>query len=280
LPAMEAGQKYVLMGSQIERIKDGKGHDTRTLRVTAEPSTPVRADVRNLDNDIRTRAIEARGATIKVNSDTDISLESSITDADLAESPDGKAAPGPRVAEPRIEIDLLDGTIYDTRARDPRTQVAAGTQFRDKPLPRAYWPRPVLRPLIGLPASDLMVRGLADYTDSRRVRIAIGSLQRALVKLGRKIVAQQHERAAGAVATLLVLVLGAVLSIHLRGGMTLVVFFWSFLLATVAIIVTSSGENVATNPDYPLSLGLSVVWMGNAVIAGVIFAVYLKLARN
>ena len=109
---------------------------------------------------------------------------------------------------------------------------------------------------------------------------AINDLLGEIAKLGRRINARLHERASSALGCMTVLMLGAVMSLHLRGSTPLVVYFWTFLLATVAIIISRSGENIVTANDKHIVAGLIVIWCGNAINALVTAGVYWKLSRN
>ena len=101
-----------------------------------------------------------------------------------------------------------------------------------------------------------------------------------IIYLFRQVVAQLNERAALAVACLLMIVLGALLSMKLGGGMPLVIYFWSFLSAVVVVIVTHSGENIASHPGMSRTFGLSVIWLGDLLLLMAVGGTYWRLARN
>ena len=78
----------------------------------------------------------------------------------------------------------------------------------------------------------------------------------------------------------MLLVFGSVLAIHLKGQLPLTVFFWSFLLAIVSIIIIHTGQNLAITGRASVPGGLAVLWAGNAGMALAIIVVYRRLARN
>jgi len=109
---------------------------------------------------------------------------------------------------------------------------------------------------------------------------ATQTLHRELERLGRRIVALLHERAAAAVACLLLVLLGAIISILLKGQLPLVAYFWTFLLAILSVIIVNAGQNMAGRHDLHPSLGLSLLWSGNALLTAILVMLYGKLARN
>lgn len=184
-----------------------------------------------------------------------------------------------QTASDRVPTALV--MLEQVKVYDPRlpTQYAE----RDKSaLPRMIWPEPVLSqdPAV-LSSKELMA--LADapmFERSRAVGIAVRMLYSEIAELARKIVAQLHERAATAVSCLLLTLLGAVLSMQLRGQMPLVVYFWSFLLAILVILLIHAGQNMATNTRFPLYAGLGVLWIGNVMLATIVGWFYCRLARH
>ena len=63
--------------------------------------------------------------------------------------------------------------------------------------------------------------------------------------------------------------------------MPLVVYFWSFLLAFIAVVIINSGDNlVDTNSKHSLLLALSVIWTGNVILLVALGLNYWKLSRT
>jgi lipopolysaccharide export LptBFGC system permease protein LptF len=140
---------------------------------------------------------------------------------------------------------------------------------------------------VGVSSSSLFTRDSrqllalgAEYRDQPVVRAAQQRLDHAIRKLIRKILGQLHSRAAAAVNCLLVLLLGAVLSLKMRGAMPLVVYFWTFLLAALSVIIVQSGRTLMERADTGLVLGLIVLWSGTAMLAGATSWLHLRLRRH
>ena len=232
--------KYVLSAPRVQR----RG---ARLQLAGAPDQPVRVEVyaRNL----LAYEIEAPSAFISVSS---IDPES----------------------EPLIEIVLDDATIMDKR--DTSRHPGHRETFKIR---RARWPADEMKALLRFSPGHLLIQA-RDYGDSDTVKRSAVALSEILQKLTRQIIAQLHERYALSVISMLVLLLGAVLSMKLRGSMPLVIYFWTFLLASVAVFITRSGENLATKIDYSPWVGLSILWLGVILLCGAIGTIYWRLARN
>ena len=175
--------------------------------------------------------------------------------------------------EPMIDIDLRSVSV-----------VSGGGTTVGNPLielRQLSWPKFLPEGLRDRRAYELLGEARRDtYATSKSVASLMQATENLLASLKGKIVAQRHERAASAVSCALLLMLGAMLSIRFRGHSPLVVYFWSFLLAIVTLIIISSGVNVASGTSASLMLGMGVVWSGNALLLLVLFATYRRLSRN
>ncbi|WP_432797109.1 LptF/LptG family permease [Poriferisphaera sp. WC338] len=149
-------------------------------------------------------------------------------------------------------------------------------------LPRMIWPSPLLDQSVkDMPMTEMMsmVRD-GGYLSVPSVAGAYAGVSKGLTKLAHRIKGHLHERAAAAIATSLLLLLGALLSMVFKHQMPLVVYFWSFLLAILSIIIMNSGQNMAGRTEVPLAISLSLLWSGNLVLLIVASVVYCRLARN
>jgi len=101
-------------------------------------------------------------------------------------------------------------------------------------------------------------------------------------ELRRKITSTVHERGAMALCTLMVLLLGAVMSMVLRHQVPLVIFFWWFLPAIAAVFMISGGKNIVRSDvgNMPAVIHGLLVWSGNLFLIAVIWAVYRRLCRH
>lgn len=176
--------------------------------------------------------------------------------------------------EPTIDIELRDVTVTG-----PNGELAVGNkalQFR-----QLSWPEFLPADLQDRRARELLAEAGDDaYAASSSVGSAVNALESELQSLRRNIMGQRHERAAAAVSCSLLLLLGAVLSIRLKGQSPLVVYFWSFLLAIVTLIIINSGVNLAGDTKASMALGMGVVWSGNVLLLFVLLLGYRRLSRN
>ena len=143
------------------------------------------------------------------------------------------------------------------------------------------WPRFVPAGLGDRRASELLGESKrSTYAGSRSVAALTEQTRKLVAGLRSRIAAERHERAATAVSCAMLLLLGAVLSVRFRGQSPLVVYFWSFLLAIVTLIIISSGVNVGRGTSASEGLAMAVVWSGNLLLLAVVLGNYRKLARN
>ncbi|MEM6855008.1 MAG: LptF/LptG family permease [Planctomycetota bacterium] len=176
--------------------------------------------------------------------------------------------------EPSIDIELLDVTVSGMGS-------APAVGNRSVIFRQLTWPEFLPADLKERRAVELLAEaGGEEYHASAAVGQAVNVLERGLFMLKRDIIGQRHERAASAVSCSLLLLLGAVLSIRLRDRSPLVVYFWSFLLAVITLIVISSGLNLADDTPASVVVGMSVAWSGNALLLVVLLYSYRKLSRN
>jgi hypothetical protein len=176
--------------------------------------------------------------------------------------------------EPRVSIELHDVMVFDARTTLP------GADQEHLTLPRGWFTRSVYAPLAQASTDDLLRQARIAYPDSPNVTRVAGVLANEELRLGRKIVGKVYERAASAVSCVLVLALGALISMKLRGGMTLVVYFWSFLLATISVIIARGGENVIGDLGHAILVGKIIVWSGDLLLLAAIAFTYRRLSRN
>jgi lipopolysaccharide export system permease protein len=256
------GEQYVITAPTVQR-------DGQTLTLTDGPQTPVRVAYRKGGRILR--RYEANRATVTL---SQAQQQGAAQAMGL-----GQANQAHR---PIIDLQLQQVRIQDADAGGPPSEKASHA------LPRMTWPGPIFdqtEMALAQPAT-LRVEALKDiarlepYRQLQAVRGAWDQLNEALRHLGFQIAAQFHQRAASAVACLLLLLLGAVLSMQLTGQMTLVVYLWSFLLAVFTLIIINSGEHMASSGDYALGLSLMVMWAGNLSLSIVIGVMYCRLARH
>ncbi len=178
--------------------------------------------------------------------------------------------------QPTVAAELFNVKVFGREGRELSTQ-----QVRLS-LPRLSWPENLLETETDRMNAFELLEAAADsrYARSPIVLQAGLRLWSEIQRLSLKIAAQLHQRAASAVACSLLLLLGAVLSIQLRGQIPLAVYFWSFALAIITIIIIHTGTNLAGSTDFSLGGGLAVLWSGNVLLAVVVGVVYCRMART
>jgi lipopolysaccharide export system permease protein len=235
------GERYNVAAPVIEFSK-------RSLTLLALGDSGVKIDQQA--QGLVTRKIEARKAVLTLDSD------------EPAE-------------EPRINVEVTDARVWDTRA------TGRGTEHAALPMIRARWPVQVVKPLLKQPLEDVIAQAVDENPEpSKEIASAINSLRQEQIRLGRRILAQVNERAASSVGCMLILLMGALLSLKFRGGTPLVVYFWTFLLAAAVVIINRSGLNFARDPSVHLATGLLVLWSGNLGVAALLGIAYHRITRN
>jgi len=144
--------------------------------------------------------------------------------------------------------------------------------------------------LMALPLKELVDESTRDYggrgkdvddaTGKLSVTRAADRLWDEVRDLFVRVTAKLHVRGASAFGCLLVTLLGAVLSLRMERSMPLVVFFWSFTLAAISLVVIHGGDHLAVSGKGMLLPGLAVIWAGDVLLLLIILAAYRKLARN
>jgi lipopolysaccharide export system permease protein len=252
-----------------EYLKANHGRDGVVLKGSLENYLIHSPSVRTVDGALRLESRPGRPVTIQY------PAEGPFQRRIEAESGSIEIDPGKRELQPSASIELRQVRIFRVPGTEPMTETPAYTQ------PGLGWPTPLIADDIeSQPLSALQSAASIHYGKSRNVDNAGKDLDRNILKLGRKIISQLHERAASALTCLMLLVFGAVLAMHLKGHMPLVVFFWSFMLAIISIIIINTGQNLASSTKVTVSAGLTVLWAGNAGMALAILIVYRRLARN
>ncbi|MCC6681826.1 MAG: LptF/LptG family permease [Phycisphaeraceae bacterium] len=183
--------------------------------------------------------------------------------------------------EPTLLVKLSEVRVWDVRSADMAAEHATYNT-----LPAMTWPTKMLgKPRDEILSDEILAeaqqpRYQQGGNRGRTVIAAARRLKSTRDELAKRISAQLHSRAASAVACTLLLLLGAVLSMKMKQQMPLVVYFWSFMLAIVTLVIIYTGNNLVQSEDLPLAACLGVLWLGNVLRAVVTGTVYCRLARN
>ena len=173
-----------------------------------------------------------------------------------------------------IKLEMAAVTVTDRSSQNRKTQKKAQV------IRNIRWPQPILQPLLAQSPRDMRAQARMYFRDSATVQQADKILYDSIDKLSRKIKGHIHERAALSGTNIFVLLLGSLLSIYLRGSTPLIIYFWTFVLTAISVFVTRSGENVASDANSSVVLGLSIIHLGNLVLCAAVIGIYWKLSRN
>jgi lipopolysaccharide export LptBFGC system permease protein LptF len=97
-------------------------------------------------------------------------------------------------------------------------------------------------------------------------------------------VTELHSRASYGLSCLVLVLVGAVLGMQFKSGDFLTAFSVSVLPALLTITLVVSGAQSATDvPNTlrnPLAFGLVLIWIGNAIAAGLVVWLFRRIQRT
>jgi lipopolysaccharide export LptBFGC system permease protein LptF len=187
-------------------------------------------------------------------------------------------------------IQLLDvsaenlpaGTDLDDAPVDaPDLDSPLRAEAKERPVADVRFTTDTLTPLLNKPGAELIdlanKRISVRKADADVVGPAAHQLQNETGDVLREILSKEHERYAGAVACLVMIVLGSLMAMRLRDAMPLSVYLWAFFPALATMIAISGGQQLTHGQG---ALGLPVLWSG--VVALSIFGVleFIKLRKH
>jgi lipopolysaccharide export LptBFGC system permease protein LptF len=178
--------------------------------------------------------------------------------------------------EPRIAIKLSNVTVLDPRLP---ADLPEPTQVKVVYLTLLRMPAVVTG---ALPEGALPLIEMAEQRKERTVLRAAARMANEINELRDQISTAVHERGAMAVCALLVMLLGGAMAMLLRNQVPLVIFFWCFLPAIVAIFMVSGGKNLIRADGIGLGdwFNAVMIWSGNVMLLVVVGLIYRKLARH
>ncbi|MBI1369468.1 MAG: LptF/LptG family permease [Planctomycetes bacterium] len=224
----------------------GPPRDPAGRKMRLEASGNDKVVVRARAGDVTTQRLEAEAATLEV-------------------------VPNDVSGEPRMNLVLERVKVIDQALPAP-------SLLREVTLPLLRTDNPIIEPLRALSIDGLL--GKARPHEQPDIKRSSMILTRQLNSLLRDITSRLHERAAIAVNSLLVLLLGAVMSMLLRQQTPLAIFFWCFMPTVVAFLLISTGQNLIGWEKMAPIVGMFTVWSGNLALAALVVFVYLRLCRN
>ncbi len=180
-----------------------------------------------------------------------------------------RAGVGSRRVQPTVDL-----ILEDYRVTDPDGRGVANDRGQ-LPIPELTVPEILGDDPALLPYRDLLALavGRAPAAENRAQH-----LQLVVGEIIDEIRSRLFKRYALSVTALLLLLLGATLAMWLRDSVPLVIYLWAFLPSLLGILAISGGEHMMR--DGSAVPGAMLMWSGNGVLAVVIAAVYLRLARN
>lgn len=131
--------------------------------------------------------------------------------------------------------------------------------------------------LSAMTSAELIERGRQEREGSAAWRAA-NQLDDRIQELILEIDARLMKRHAQSLTTLLLLTLGAVFAMLMRGGLPLVVYVWAFAPSVLTLILASGGDKMMRDGD--IYAGAAVMWSGNAAMLLLLFVTYARLRRN
>ncbi len=180
----------------------------------------------------------------------------------------------PTGEEPRVSVEMSEVQMIDPRRADRTTERST------LKLNRLWWPQELRPALTGQSTTELLALVGDPAAASRDVQRGAKALKSHMNRLVSRVIAEFHERAATALGCLLAALLGAILSIHLRGRVPLVVYFWTFLAVLATTLVIQTGSRLAGDSATAVSSGVIILWSGTIALAGIIGFLFAKVSRN
>jgi hypothetical protein len=120
---------------------------------------------------------------------------------------------------------------------------------------------------------------LQRYAQDKIILDSGQQLHDALSEMGWEIMALRHQRTASSMGCFLILLLGGMMTCYMQGRTPLVIYFWSFALAAIAVIITRSSENMIKTQELPVVLSAAIIWSGNVLTMVVLMILGSKLSK-
>jgi hypothetical protein len=131
--------------------------------------------------------------------------------------------------------------------------------------------------LLSLDSDHLEQRARAVRANKERLQPRIAKLRNEIDSLQREIGSRLLNRYALSLTAPLLLLLGSVLAMWLRGSLPLTIYLLAFLPAVADLILISAGEQLMRDGR---ALGPLIMWSGNALMLAIIAFALVRLSRN
>ena len=117
-------------------------------------------------------------------------------------------------------------------------------------------------------------------TPSRHLKKYLDIWPKELISVDSEIAAEIHSRLVLGLGCVALILTGIALGIQMRGGHVLSAFGASAIPGGVLITFILSGKSLTTNSATPMSTGVTVMWVGLAVLICLTLLVYRKLLKT
>lgn len=249
LRSTQAGERYYVTAPRVVR-------KPWELLLIGNNADKVRMDVSE-DGEVYSR-VEATTATLRV---VKSQAKKQLIALDPAENQ----------REPLLDIRFEQPLIKDLRRQAEPVRQAMFER-------RCRWTHDVARTIKDDPARQLLTT--VNPSGDIAVKHALGRLRLEIEGLNRDIIAEINLRGASALGTVLFLLLGALMSMKMGRNLPLIVYFRTFVIAMIAVLITHSGKNVMTDISYPIGVGLTITWLGDVLLAAYLAVLYAFVARH
>jgi len=198
----------------------------------------------------------------------------------------GEGGSSDRAVQVRITMEVLDHTLS---TKDPRMLITVrgydvviesdAEMTRHEKYSRAInIPMPVELRKIENNNVEHYLKGSAN---ERKIdREARDKLKYEYNKLVASIRSEMHARASFAVSCLILVMVGCALGMISRSGNFLSAFAVSVIPALLCITLIVTGQHVCENTPKSMTLGLSLIWSGNVIVAAMAFVLLGGLQRQ
>lgn len=115
---------------------------------------------------------------------------------------------------------------------------------------------------------------------SERLKYLCARIPEKLEKVDNKIYSEIHSRMVLGLGSIALILTGIALGIHFRGGHMLSAFGASAIPGGVLVVFILAGKELTKNPSTPAMTGVSVMWIGLAVLTMMTLWIYRKLLRT
>ncbi|MBC8379442.1 MAG: LptF/LptG family permease [Planctomycetes bacterium] len=115
---------------------------------------------------------------------------------------------------------------------------------------------------------------------SGRLQSLCNQIPNRLINVDNKIYSEIHSRLVLGLGSIALILTGIALGVQFRGGHMLSAFGASAIPGGVLVVFILAGKELTKNPSTEASVGISVMWIGLAVLAALTLWIYRKLLRT